>query len=59
MYTVILNIIDWVWQSGTAGYNTTEQQIIYYICGSVIVILVVVFVDLVFRVFSHFWHGRT
>lgn len=58
MYSVIQDIIQWAWQSGT-GYNTTEQQLIYYICGAVIIILTVSFVDLIYRVFGHFWNGKT
>lgn len=54
MYDLIANIIDHVWQSGTS-YNSTEQQTIYYICGSLIIILTVVFVDMIKDVFRHFW----
>ena len=51
MYDLISNIIDHSWISTSAG----EQQYIYYICGALIIILTVVFIDLVYRVFSHFW----
>lgn len=54
MYDLIYQIIGHVFQSGT-GYNTTEQQIYMYICGSLIIILTVVFIDLIYRVFRHFW----
>lgn len=51
MYDLIQNIIDHSWITQGAG----DQQYIYYICGCLIVILTVVFIDLVYRVFSHFW----
>lgn len=50
MYDLIANIIDHTWSSGTS-----DQQYIYYICGALIVIFVCVFIDLIYRVFSHFW----
>lgn len=53
MYDVIETIIGHVWN--TNNYNTTEQQLIYYICGACIIILTVVFIDLIYRVFRHFW----
>lgn len=52
MYDLIKNIIDHSWITQSAG----DQQYIYYIAGAVIVILLVVIIDLVYRVFSHFWH---
>lgn len=58
MYSIIQEIINWAWNTGT-GYNTTEQSIIYYICGALILLLTVVFVDLIYRVFAHFWNGKT
>lgn len=56
MYDIIAGIIQHTWDSDY--YNNTEQQITYYICGALIIIITVVFVDLVYRVFSHFWNGR-
>lgn len=53
MYDIIGNIIDHNWISQGAG----DQQYIYYICGALILILVAVFIDMVYRVFSHFWHA--
>ena len=53
MYDVIKNIIQHSWD--TQSYSSSEQQIIYYICGAVIIVLVVVFVDLMYRLFRHFW----
>lgn len=51
MYNLIQNIIDHSWITQGAG----DQQYIYYIAGSLIVVLTAVFIDLVYRVFSHFW----
>lgn len=51
MYEIIRNIIDHSWITQGAG----DQQYIYYIAGSVIIILLMVFIDLVYRIFSHFW----
>lgn len=53
MYDLIERIIAHSWN--TNAYNSTEQQIIYYICGSLIIVLTVTFVDLLYRVFRHFW----
>lgn len=54
MYDVINDIIGHVWQTGT-NYNSTEQQLIYFICGACIIVFSVVFIDLIYRVFRHFW----
>lgn len=54
MYAIIDNIISHTWESG----YTSDQQYIYYMCGALIVIFSVVFIDLVYRVFSHFWRGK-
>lgn len=56
MYDIIAGIIQHTWD--TDYYASQEMQITYYICGALIVILTVVFIDLVYRVFSHFWNGR-
>ncbi len=50
MYDIVKNIIDHAWVT-----NSSDQQYIYYICGTLIVILTVVIVDMVYRIFSHFW----
>lgn len=50
MYDIISNIIDHNWVTGSS-----DQQYIYYICGCLIVIFTVVIIDLIYRVFSHFW----
>ena len=51
MYDLISGIIDHNWVTQNAG----DQQYIYYIAGCLIVILTVVFIDMIYRVFSHFW----
>jgi hypothetical protein len=52
MYDLIDGILDHNWVTGSS-----DQQYIYYIAGAIIVILTVVFIDLGYRVFSHFWNG--
>lgn len=54
MYDVIHGILDHVWQTGT-NYNSTEQQTIYYICGAVLIIGFICLIDVLYRVFRHFW----
>lgn len=56
MYDIIKSIIEHTWDS--SSYNTSEQQIVYYICGALIIIFTVVFIDLVYRVFSNFWRTK-
>lgn len=51
MYDLIQRIIDHSWITQGAG----DQQYIYYIAGALIIILTAVFIDLIFRTFSHFW----
>ena len=53
MYDLIAEIINHTWE--TSSYSSTEQQIIYYICGTCIIIFTVTFIDLIYRVFRHFW----
>ena len=53
MYDIISEIIGHVWQSTNAG----EQQYIFYICGSLIILLTVVFVDMIYRTFSQWWRS--
>ena len=53
MYDIIKSIIEHSWD--TSNYSSSEQQVIYYICGALIIILTTVFIDLVYRVFSNFW----
>lgn len=52
MYDIIYNIIGHSWETGSS-----DQQYIYYICGALIIVLTTVFIDMVYRVFSHFWRG--
>ena len=49
MYDVVSNIINHTWQT-----SSSDQQYIYYICGTLIVVLTVVFVDGIKDVFRHF-----
>lgn len=53
MYDLIKQIISHTWD--TSNYSSSEQQFIYYICGSLIIILTVVFIDMIKDVFRHFW----
>lgn len=53
MYDIIAAIIEHTWQSN----YTSDQQYIYYICGALIVVLTVKFIDLIEKLFSHFWRG--
>lgn len=52
MYQIIEQIINHSWTTGDSS-----QQYIYYICGALIIVLTAVFIDMVYRVFSHFWRG--
>ncbi len=54
MYDIILSIIDHVW--ATTG-GTAEQSYVFYICGALICLLVVVFVDIIRDIFSGFFRG--
>ena len=53
MYDLIEGIIGHEWISNYSG----DQQYIYYIAGALILLLVVVFVDMIYRTFSHFWRA--
>ena len=50
MYDIIENIINHNWVTGSS-----DQQYIYYICGALIILFTCVLIDMVYRVFSHFW----
>lgn len=52
MYEIVSDIISHSWTTGTS-----EQQYIYYICGALICLLVVAFVDTVRDVFRRFSRG--
>ena len=51
MYDIIKSILSHDWISQNAG----DQQYIYYICGALIIVTFVVVIDLIYRIFSHFW----
>lgn len=53
MYDIISQIIDHTWVNN----YTSDQQYIYYTCCSLIIILTVVFIDMIYKVFSHFWRA--
>lgn len=50
MYELVERIISHSWTTGSS-----DQQYIYYICGSLIILLTCVFVDMVYRIFRHCW----
>lgn len=50
MYDIISRIINHTWTQGDSA-----QQYIYYICGALIIMFSCVLIDLVYRVFRHFW----
>ena len=54
MYDIIYNIIDHIWES-SSSYSSTYQQLICYGCMVLIIVLTVTFIDLFYRLFSHFW----
>lgn len=51
MYDIVKEILGHEWLPS----GGTEQILIYYICGILIVLLVVTFIDLIYRLFRHFW----
>ena len=52
MYDIIENIIGHTWTTGSS-----DQQYIFYCCIVLIIIFSCVFIDLIYRVFRHFWHS--
>lgn len=52
MYDQIAMIIDHLWETGDSS-----QQYIFYICGAMIIVLSAVTLDMIYRVFSHFWRS--
>lgn len=52
MYDIIERIIAHSWTNGDS-----MQQYIVYGCVCLIIIYSVVFIDLIYRIFSHFWRG--
>lgn len=53
MFDIIRQIISHSWDTQYGG----DQNQIYYICGALIIVLTIVFIDLIYRVFSHFWRS--
>lgn len=51
MYDIVSSIIDHAWISN----YSSDQQYIFYICGALIVVILAVVVDLIYRIFRHFW----
>lgn len=52
MYSAFERIINHSWVQGDS-----MQQYIVYGCICLIIILTVCFIDLIYRIFSHFWRG--
>ena len=50
MYDIVEHMIGHNWVTGSS-----DQQYIYYICGALIVLFTVVFIDMLYRIFRHFW----
>lgn len=50
MFDLIRQIINHTWQTSTTG----DQQIIYYIAGTMIIIFSIMIVDVFRRLFAHF-----
>lgn len=53
MYDVIVEIIGH--EFSNSNYGTSFEQIIFYICCVLICVFTTVFLDLIYRVFRHFW----
>lgn len=51
MYNLVSQLINHTWVT-----NTSDQQYIYYIAGSLIIILTVVFLDFIYRIFRSLLH---
>lgn len=45
MYNIIKTIIDHVWESNSQVLSSTEQQLVYYIAGSLIILFTVWILD--------------
>lgn len=52
MYEVICNILGCPIEVGSAAYDA-----VIFACLALIIILTIVFIDMIYRVFSHFWRG--
>lgn len=53
MYDIVSRIIAHSWISAGAG----EQQYVYFICGALIIISTVAFIDAIKQVFASFWRA--
>lgn len=53
MYDIVNGIIDHSYVSNYSG----EQQYVYYICGALIVLFAVIFIDIIRDVFRSFIRG--
>ena len=53
MYDIVKNIIDHEWISN----YTSDQQYIYYICGALVILFAVVFIDIIRSIFLGFFRG--
>lgn len=51
MYNLISQLINHSWVT-----NASEQQYIYYICGAMIIILTIVFLDFIYRILRTLLH---
>ena len=51
MYEIIESMIAHAYTTGDSS-----QQYIYYICGALIIVLTAVLLDLLYRMFTSFWH---
>lgn len=40
------------------AHEISDPQQVEFICGALILVFTVVFIDMVYRIFSHFWRGR-
>lgn len=54
MYDLVENILNHEYVTNYGG----DQQYIYAICGCLVVIFSVTFIDLIYRVFSNFWKDK-
>lgn len=52
MFEVICNILGFTIEAGSA-----EFQAVVFACLALIIILTCIFIDMIYRVFSHFWRG--
>lgn len=50
MFKIVQNIIGY---TSSSGYNSDST--ILYICGSLVILLTIMFIDLIYRVFRNFW----